>query len=592
MHTTRLALALSAALPLALLAAARPRPPLQAPGDVEHAALAPARALAYVEFEDADGLLARGLGHPLLRTLLGGEVGEALAAQAGRTPEQALAGLDERAGYAVLPALRELTARGAALSIELRRARPSVLLTLRGEDAATVEARLAQALERAAELAGFPGALAAPAETRGDTALWRIGDDLVIAHSGAWVLVSSDEAAVTAALERARGAEGLAGTEDFASARAARPDGATLWGWVDLERARALQRLGDGDRGLLELAEAAAQPPVQFLVGPTLALIGSARHASLALRVRGEDVELAAEGFGVAAGAARELLPRGGALAAGLEPDDVLHGAVYRDLRGLFSARGELFGPRAQPGFAEAESNLALFFGGRDVAEHVLPHLSPWVEVVAREVDFRDDARPDAALPAAALLVRVDDPATTGADLVAAFQTAISIVNVDRAQKAMPSMRLELAPLADTTITSARFAPPAPGTGVDLRYNLEPACALVGDTFVVGTHRALVAELVGERRGAPAPGAAAGTAEHLRLSGAALAELARAQRELLVMGRVLNEGRTREVAEREVDLGLGLLERLEGLELATERRGEDTLAASLRLDLRGRGTAK
>lgn len=594
MIRVRIVFASVSALALAWIASAGPGKPLQAPGDVEHAALAPANSLVYVEFRDADDLLARGLEHPLVAALLDAGLGRALASQGRLAPEEALAWLDERAGFEVLPALAEITARGAALSVHLRGAKPAYLLTLRGRSAREIEARLEQALARAAELAGYPGALAAPAQSRGETDLWRIGEEFSIARSGEWLLASADEGVVTEALERARGGDGLATAPSFASARAARDGEATMWAWVDLERLRAFQRLGQGDQGLLELERAAGKPEVQFLLGPTLALLGSAPSVVLSLRIRGEDVRLSALGSGLPTSAARRLLPDGApadaarARAAG----DVLAARLYRDLRGLFAARGELFPPQIQPAFAEAESTLALFFGGRDVAEDVLPHLSPWFELVAREVEFAQGARPDAELPALALLARVDDPAALGGDLVAAFQTMISLVNVDRAQQARPSMRLSIEPHAGTTITSARFAPPEPGTGVDLRYNLEPACALVGDTFVIGTHRALVAELASEcAAGGPGTDAVDG-AERLRLEGRALEELARAQRELLVMGRVLDEGRERGAAEGEIDLLIDLLARLDEIELRAERVGDDALRATLSLELRARESAR
>lgn len=592
MIRTRLALAAATALSLLLIASARPRGPLQAPGDVEHAVLAPQTSLAFVEFQDADGLLVRGLDHPFAATLLEAGLGRALAAHVGSAPAEALAALDERAGFEVLPALVGLAGRGAGLSVHLRGGEPAWLLTLRGKDAAIVEAGLGRALARAAELAGYPGAFAAPAERRGATALWRVGQGLAIAQSDAWILASADESAVIEALERARGEEGLAHAPGFARARAAREAGATLWGWTDLAKLRAFQRLGDGDQGLLELERTASQPAAQFLLGPTLSLLGSADSLAVSLCVQGEDASLRVQGFDVAQGPSRGILPVAGAACAAHGPlaKDALHALLFRDLRSLFARRGELFEPQAQPAFAEAEGNLALFFGGRDVSEAVLPHLSPWLELVAREVEFAADAVPDAPLPALALLARVDDPGAVGADLVAAFQTAISLVNVDRAQKAQPSLRLELAQLGATTITSARFAPPTPGTGVDLHYNLEPACVLAGNTLVIGTHRALVAELATELLGARveqgAPKIASDGIERLRLAGAALETLARDQRELLVMGRVLNDGRERAAAEGEIDLLIDLLGCIEGLQLSAERSGEDELGARITLDLR------
>ena len=231
--------------------------------------------------------------------------------------------------------------------------------------------------------------------------------------------------------------------------------------------------------------------------------------------------------------------------------------ALYRDLAALFRERVELFPAEALPGFAEASSNLALFLGGLDAEEDLLPGLGPWVRLVVRPVDFADDCQPEMALPAAAAIVELEDP-ELGPALVGAFQTGIGIANVDRAQRGLDALVLSLSLAGDVEITSARFRPPRAGDGVDLRYNLEPACAVVGDVFVVGTHAALVRELA---LGRPA-GRETEPRERLTLDGRAVAGVIAANSEALVMQNMLAEGSTRERAEGEIGLLLGFLERL------------------------------
>src|SRR5262249_18584238 len=157
--------------------------------------------------------------------------------------------------------------------------------------------------------------------------------------------------------------------------------------------------------------------------------------------------------------------------------------------------RVDLFPADELPGFAKASSQLALFFGGRDFSEAILPHVSPWMTVVARPVEFDAKAKPEIPLPAAAVVLHVDQPDELGPVLVSAFQTAIGLINVDRAQKGLDALMLQLELVDDVQVTSAHFLAPHAGDGVDLRYNLAPACAMVGSALVVGTHSALVSQI-------------------------------------------------------------------------------------------------
>ena len=587
-----LARTLACLLPLGVVSALglaqTERPWSVAPDAFTHAGLAPEKALAYVEFADADGLLARGLEHPFLRTLLASAAGRELRRQVGGGQGDLLSALDERVGYALLPSLTAATAHGAAFSFHLRRFKPAWVLSLHGSDAAEVERALALALEAVAEKSGHPGAFAQPARREGDLEIWNIGE-LALARRGAWIVAAESEDGLRDALARERG---LSAAPEFAASYAARAGDETLWGWAALGTVRAFQELSDGDKGLVEMAAGAAKPAVQFLLGPSLAVLGRAQTWSVGLGLHGTQLALSLEARGIAAGAAGPLLPPADGSTPLAPPGGArnqLSAVLYRDLAGVFRERNALFAPADQPGFAEAESNLALFFGGRDVPESVLPRLSPWICAVVRPVTFDERARPEAVLPAAALLVPIEAEGETGEDLIAGFQTMISLINVDRAQKGLDSMRMDLESESGVTLTTARFRAPNPEDGVDLRYNLEPACALVGERFVIGTHRALVAELVRELVAPDSQAERAQPGEWLRLEGAALAELVAANRELLVMNRVLDEGVPTERAQAEIEFLRDGLAHLRELRLDVLRSSDDSVRVALDLTLRDPG---
>ena len=248
----------------------------------------------------------------------------------------------------------------------------------------------------------------------------------------------------------------------------------------------------------------------------------------------------------------------------------------YRDLAAVFRERVELFPPQTLPAFAEAVSNLTLFAGGLDLEEQILPGLSPWVRLVVRPVPFDPGAEPELPLPAAAAIVELTDP-QLGPVLVGAFQTAIGLVNVDRAQKSEDGMLLGLSLEGEVQITSARFHPPLPGDGVDVRYNLEPACAVVGRHFILGTHRALVAEL--------AEGQPDWKEADLRVLGPAVSRVIAANFEALVVQNMLDHGNTRERAEGNVRFLQTALALVRELTIEVAHPAGDRVDVVLRADL-------
>lgn len=568
------------------------RAPRLAPLSSERAlaTLVPADSTVYLEAPGLADLAARGIEHPLVAATLAEPRLKALLAARKVDPRRLLDGLDALAGFEVLPTIARLSQDGAALALAFRRAKPSALLVLRGADARAFGEEIEDLLALAAERAGHPGAFDQPMDHVLGADLWRAGDDLTIARRETLALVSNDESYLRDALELAAEAEarGLAGAAGFAEVPSARPAGELLFAFADVRAvdARAEQGLLDDADGWRKLRGMAREPAAQLLLGASFAALGSARSVSLSVVCEREDLRLVLTGHGVDCGPASALLPQREerfAPAPNGRPN-AASWVLYRDLADLFGRRTELFPADRLPAFAEALSNLAIFFGGSDVTETVVPALAPWARVIARDVTFDPGLEPEIPLPAAALIARVADTERVAPLFPSAFQTVVGLMNVERGQRGKPPMQLQLELVGEAQVTFARLLPPGPDEGVDVAYNLEPACALVGDLLVLGTHRKLVEGLVRELAAGQVD-ARAPTSERLELSGDALLAALLANREALVMNSVLREGRPRTEAEGEVDGLLAVASLVDRVSLEARRVDEQRFALELALDL-------
>lgn len=579
-------------LALPALALAWPKPRAVEPLAPERAlaTLVPAESDVFVDALGAHELAQLGLEHPFVRAVLAEPRVRALLAAQSVDPAKLLEGLDSAAGFDVLPTIARLSAGGAAFAVDFRRETPSVLLLLRGSDAQAFAKDVDELLALVARRAGFPGAFDRPAATVLGADLWRVGERLVIARRDALAFVSNDEAYVRDGLELAAksDARGLSARPEFAAAAKSRAPHELAFAFADLaeldERARQGQ-LGD-PQGWANLRDMARKPDVQLLLGPTFAALGGARRATLSLACEGEDVRLTLTGLDVDCGAAAALLPANDAAFAPL-PIGRANAAtwlLHRDLVDFFGKRTELFEPDRLPAFAEALSNLAIFFGGTDVSESVIPALAPWGRVVVRDIAFEPKLRPEIPLPAAALVARVQDTERVAPLFPSAFQTVVGLMNVERGQRGKAPMQLQLELVGDVQVSYAKLLAPKPGEGVDVAYNLEPACALVGDVFVLGTHRKLVEELVRELAAGQVDRRTP-TAERLEIAGDAVLAALRANREALVMNAVLSEGKPRAKAEQDVDGLLAIADLVERLSLEARRTSERTIVLELALDV-------
>jgi len=537
----------------------------------------PRRTAFVLEAPGLTQLFEQGIEAPWIERVLASEVGAQLLANSPLEPDAAVAIADAYAGFPVLARAAALTRAGALLGVEPRRAGPTWMLALRG-DAELWAATLELALTRFAPLLDIEVGEGGVQEHEriGTARVWNLSDKLSVAlNAGDFLAAASRADLVEMLASYADAQESIGARADYRRAcERGAPGFARLW--IDLER---LEQRGAPD----ELRQMISKPGVQFLLGSIPASIGTAKHVSAALSIDTQGLGLRITGFDANA-TARELMPQPAAVGPPpfvLDATDGGVAAVYRDLAGLFEQRADLFPAGVQPAFAEALSTLALFFGGADVSEEILPHLSPWIGLTLADAEFAAAAQPEVVLPAVALHVRLDDPERIGARLVGAFQTAIGIINVDGAQKMQPPLVLSMSLEGEVPLTSARFPDPESETGVDLRYNFVPACAVVGDQFVLGSHISLVRRVVQRLANGGPSDAPESTGEYLRIDTTTVARAISRNLDALVMNAVLNEGKERAQALLEFAFLRGVLGLLSEVRISTARTVDEVLALEL-----------
>jgi hypothetical protein len=566
---------------LALLSIFRPWPRGEAPAplaaDRELASLVPERCLVYLDGSGLRPVLEQGLEHPFVRALQRSALGSGWLEEQALSPAQALARADAWLGESALRAAAELGERGLGLGFDP--ATQKTLLLALGRDAETVARHLGLAFDALERQFGWPGGLDAPHRSWSGAEVWILGE-AVIARREALLVLGNDAELVAEALELAADPDGrgLLDRTGFGAHHDARPPAAALWAWLELA---ALEP--HADQGFRELRTANRTPAVQALLGARIGALLCARALSATLVLEGEHgLELRLRAHEAPTVAELAPLARTGAVPAEVAGEGLGQALVYRDYARYFTLRSELFPTESLPAFGEAITNGALFFEGQDLGEEVLARVSPWIRLVARELDFAAGRRPEIPLPGAALVAVLDDE--RGAEQwTAAFQTLVSIVNVDQAQKGGKSMRLQLEREGEIEISTARFVTPAAGDGVDVRYNLEPSLAVVGRHLVLGTHAALVRELVHELVGAT-PGTAPGARETLDLDARGWRAALEHNFEVLVSNTMLEDGLTRAEAEREIG---GLRRALASFESAhLELGGTDPATTEFVLELR------
>jgi len=249
--------------------------------------------------------------------------------------------------------------------------------------------------------------------------------------------------------------------------------------------------------------------------------------------------------------------PGAGAMPNVSVPGQMAALSFYRDLHKFYAAKDELF-PDRTSGIIFFENMMGIFFSGKDLTEEVLAHTLPDVRFVVAEQRFDErSGTPAMKLPGFALIVQLRDPAKFELIAKEAWQKAIGLVNFTRGQKALPGLIIDSAVHNDTPYTTSYFsiADEPNKEAADIRFNFRPGLAIAGDRLIMSSSEPLTRDLIDalkqEREQGEAP--VAGKHSLASIKSGPLASILSANREALVRQNMVEDGKTREEAEQEVN---------------------------------------
>mgnify|MGYP002626009892 CR=1 FL=1 len=249
---------------------------------------------------------------------------------------------------------------------------------------------------------------------------------------------------------------------------------------------------------------------------------------------------------------------------------------------------GHEFIPTRNPlaGLTQADSSLGLFFSNRDFGSQVLGELKPQSRlVVARQKFAEGTPVPTLKLPAFAAVFELKNPQEFSPVLLAAYQTAIGVTNVDGVQKGRPQLLQKTSDYRGATLYEAAYLLP-PGMeleNAEIIYNFRPSCAVHGNHFILASTAELARALIDEL-GKPAAEQSTAANTHVAIDLAELATVLADNQQAIITQNMLEKGHSRDEAAAEVQWLLRLLEKMRGAELQLTP-GEQTLDLMLSVGL-------
>lgn len=463
----------------------------------------------------------------LLEALNARPLGMPLAQDPADVPwRQGLEDTERFLGQSLASALAICADRGAALGFVPGRTDWRTGLVLWASDEGASAALLTKIFDKLEQQFGQPGLFDNPRERIAGLPVWSVGDELWIGQAGPRLMAAQTRALLAEMLTRsANPAElGLLGQPAMTAAREVPAPPLGLWFWTDLKRLRAAP-----SEIQWEPLDALIRRPEGLLgVGSGLALLPHAEHWSASLALEGQklSLELLAHGLGTAPAG---LIPAQPANQRAFlaHPENLAQALLHRDFALLVDERARLLEPSALAQFSAKLTELEAFFGGLRLGEDILKRFSPWWQVALREVPFPTGSAPGLPLPGGALFIELPNDARLHHALDAAFQSLVSLANVEGAQQGRSPLRLAAKLHGGQAYSVASPLPLAEGEVGDLRYNLVPALALTEQGLLLASHEALLLEVLDELKAAPTQSSSPG--EHLHINGAALADWAGSQ---------------------------------------------------------------
>jgi hypothetical protein len=528
------------------------------------AKLAPETAVWYAELANPGPLLDFALA-PNTRKLLVNVEGYQKYLRSDKYQQlQAVVGLlESRLGTTWQTAVRELL--GGGVSVHFDPATKSGFIAIRSRDAgllAKLNSTLAELIEADAKMHGRPSPIKSK-EYQGFTG-WNFGGDEAHVILDDVLLITNKPDVLKSAIDRYRdpAMSNLAASAEFAQARSKQSAEAIGWSWLNLAVVRQ-------DANIQKtLNKRSDNPVVELLLAGLIDAVKQAPYVTSSLDYENGSLRLRSElpRQASATGASRTwFFASPGSETALTPPGTIGTFTMFRDLAGLWLARDELFDEAIVAKFAQADTQLGLFFSGRDFGPEVLGELDAPVQLIVARQDYAADKPvPALKLPAFGLLFKLKHADDFAPELLMTYQKTIGIVNITGGQQGKPQLLLSTEEYQGTTISKSSYLHDSKVAKdkAPVQYNFSPACARIGDHFVFGSTAGIVRQVVDAlKQGQSAAALKDNTT--FTVEAAPLAAILADNKELLITQNMLGRGHSRGEAETAVQTVLDALGQLD-----------------------------
>lgn len=233
---------------------------------------------------------------------------------------------------------------------------------------------------------------------------------------------------------------------------------------------------------------------------------------------------------------------------------------TYRDVVAFWHQAEDMFDDNVASKFVEADSGLSLFFSGKDFSTEILSQLGPRMQFVAARQIFSGPLVPDIKLPAGAVILEVKNPKEIDREAKIAFQSLMGLTNIGAGQNRQPQFEIDTEQRGDATIITATYGDLDPQDfpkGM-INYNASPTMAMIGNRLILSSTKELAEELV---ELAASKRSARKRPENtlLQLNSHVARTMLTDNREHLIAQNMLENGHSREKAEREIGILLEVL---------------------------------
>ena len=391
--------------------------------------------------------------------------------------------------------------------------------------------------------------------------------DAVAGVFGSWLVITNKPELGRTVADRLLDGKGesLAALEEFNSAQKKITGEPVAWAYVNIAAAR--------DAGFAKelYREKSDNPGVELLVGGILSTLKRAPAGTAAVYLEEDSLRLAMnlphDRLNIPAERAFYFGEQGeGAALTPLQPkNSLLSVTSYRDVGEMWRRRSDLFNEKVNADLAQADSNLSTVFAGLDFGREVLGVLEPHVQILSAEQSFegRDVRTPKIQLPSMAMVFQLKEPEKMQRQLKVSFQSLIGLTNLGAGQNDLPQLEMQTEDVHGGKLVSATYEnlPEDVEVANDIIYNFSPSLAFVEDHFIVASTRELALELMELSQAEAEPLRNGGRIVNTRatLGSETLRKSLDTNRDALIAQNMLENGHTRQEAQREIDTLFSLL---------------------------------